>query len=196
VTLNLIVDCVGFAGFFFLTASGVLMRYVLPPGSGRFVTVWTLDRHEWGTIHFWIAIGFLSVLTFHLCLHWRWIMGVIRGRPREGSGTRIALGIVGLAALGALAMAPLLSPVERAREIPGPRSHSTESAIRGSMTLSEIERAAGVPADLIIKELGLPPDVEQTERLGRLRRTYGFAIEDVRRIIQSHQKDRRKAPSR
>jgi glutamyl-tRNA reductase len=64
------------------------------------------------------------------------------------------------------------------------------------MTLSEIERAAGVPADLIIKELGLPPDVEQTERLGRLRRTYGFAIEDVRRIIQSHQKDRRKAPSR
>jgi hypothetical protein len=69
--VNFAVDCLGFAGFVLLTATGVLMRYVLPPGSGHSTTIWTLDRHEWGSIHFWIAIAFLAVLAFHLFLHWR-----------------------------------------------------------------------------------------------------------------------------
>ena len=57
-------------------------------------------------IHFWIAIAFLTVLVFHLFLHWRWIATLMRGRPREGSGARVALRTVGLTALLALAIAP------------------------------------------------------------------------------------------
>ena len=38
--LNLIIDAAGFAGFVFLTATGVLVRYVLPPGSGHHTTLW------------------------------------------------------------------------------------------------------------------------------------------------------------
>ena len=110
--VNFVIDSCGFAGFVLLTATGVLMRYVLPPGSGRFTTLWTLDRHGWGNIHFWLAIAFLSVLVIHLFLHWRWIATVLRGRPREGSGARVALGTVGLFALLALAIAPFASPVE------------------------------------------------------------------------------------
>ena len=91
--LNFLVDCLGFGGFVLLTATGVLMRYVLPPGSGRSTTIWTLDRHEWGSIHFWIAIAFLAVLALHLFLHWRWIVTLMSGRPRQGSGARLALGI-------------------------------------------------------------------------------------------------------
>ncbi len=187
--VNFIIDYLGFAGFVLLTATGVLMRYVLPPGSGRSTTIWTLDRHEWGSIHFWIAIAFLAILAFHLFLHWRWIVTLMRGRPREGSGARVALGTVGLVALLALVIAPFLSPVERASgELRTPSVHLSErqglEPIRGSMTLAEIQEVTGVPANHIIKELGLPAGIQKDERLGRLRTTYGFAIADVRHIVR------------
>jgi len=189
--LHFIVDYLGFAGFVVLTATGVLMRYVLPPGSGRSTTLWTLDRHEWGSVHFWIAIAFLAVLALHLFLHWRWIVTLMSGRPREGSGARVALGTVGLVALLALVIAPFLSPVERASgALRTPGAHSSEQqgleSISGFMTLAEIQEATGVPADHIIEELGLPAGVEKDERLGRLRRTHGFSIDDVRRIVQGY----------
>ncbi len=59
-TLNFIIDVIAFTGFLFLTTTGVLMRYLLPPGSGRFASLWGLNRHEWGTIHFWISVAFLE----------------------------------------------------------------------------------------------------------------------------------------
>jgi hypothetical protein len=190
-TVNFIIDSLAFAGFVLLTATGVLMRYVLPPGSGRFATIWTLDRHEWGSIHFWLATVFLAVLALHLFRHWRWIVAVLRGRPREGSGARVALGTVGLVALLALAIAPLVSPVERIGAAPrAPAAHSSGlerwESIRGSMTLAEIQEATGVPADHIVEELGLPASVQKDDRLGRLKRAYGFAIDDVRRIIAAY----------
>jgi hypothetical protein len=189
-TLNFIVDFAGFAAFVLLAASGVLMRYVLPPGSGHFSTVWGLDRHEWGSIHFWVAVGFLSVLALHLFLHWRWIVTVLRGRPREGSGARMGLGVVGLLALLVLAIAPLLSPVERSggeTAVPHSPGFEREGLIRGSMTPQEVEEATGVPAEHILRELGLPPGLPGDERLGVLKRAHGFTMEEVRRIVQVYQ---------
>jgi hypothetical protein len=118
-TLNLCIDALAFAAFVFLTTTGVLLRYVLPPGSGHFTSLWGWDRHAWGTLHFWIAVGFLSLLGVHLILHGRWIASMVRGRPREGSAARLALGVVGVIALVALALAPLFSPIE---QTPRPRS--------------------------------------------------------------------------
>lgn len=86
--LNFIIDVVAFVGFVLLTTTGVLMRYILPPGSGRYSTIWRLDRHEWGGIHFWISVVFFFVLALHLVLHRRWIVSVVTGQPREGSGFR------------------------------------------------------------------------------------------------------------
>ena len=123
-TLNFVVDAVAFAAFALLTATGVLMRYTLPPGSGHSTTVWHLDRHDWGAIHFAIAAFFLAALAAHLVLHWRWIANAIRGRPREGSAWRMALGAIGLLALLALAAAPLLAPVEQREPLGrGPAPH-------------------------------------------------------------------------
>ncbi len=200
-TVNFIIDSLGFAGFVLLTATGVLMRYLLPPGSGRFTTIWALDRHEWGSIHFWLAIAFLAVLVCHLFLHWRWIAAVLRGRPREDSGVRVALGAVGLVALLGLASAPFLSPVERASGATRtPSRHSTDleqlESIRGFMTLAEIQRATGTPADHIIERLGLPPGVRKAERLGRLKTRYGFAMEDVRRIVEAYEQSGGQRPGR
>ena len=111
--LNFIIDVIAFVGFVLLTTTGVLMKYILPPGSGSYSTIWSLDRHEWGGLHFWISLVFFSILALHLVLHWRWIECVVTGRPREGSGFRVALGIVGFVVVVALSISPLLAPVER-----------------------------------------------------------------------------------
>ena len=188
--LNFIFDAAAFVGFVFLTTTGVLMRYVLPPGSRRFSTIWGLDRHGWGDIHFWISIAFLGILTMHLLLHWRWVMNILTGKPGEGSGLRAGLGIVGVIGLLALAVAPLLSPVDKTIES---RSGRNLASVRhdnvqvwGSMTLPEVEKTTGVPAEYIIKKLGLPPDLEEDEYLGDLRKTYGFTMDDIRRIIREY----------
>ncbi len=190
-TLNLLIDSVAFAGFVFLTTTGVLMRYVLPPGSGHRTVVWGLDRHEWGAVHFWIAAGFLGVLAFHLFLHWKWILNAVRGRPREGSGARVGLGLVGLLAVLALAAAPLVSSVERIDGGAGQQRESFDqgdpASVRGSMTLREVERSTGVPAAYILKELGLAADASLDEPLGRLGRVHGFQIDDVRWVVRQYE---------
>jgi len=190
VSLNFIVDVVAFAGFVMLTTTGVLMRYVLPPGSGHYSTIWGIDRHEWGGIHFWVSVVFFSILAFHLILHWRWIVSIVTGRPREGSGFRVGLGIVGLATVLALASSPLLAPVERDIGDKGASSLSAhpyeDLSIRGSMTLREVEGTTGVPADYIKKSLKLPETISVEDRLGPLKRQYGFEINDIREIVRSY----------
>ena len=69
-SVNFIVDVIAFSCFVYLAATGVLIRYVLPPGSGHFSTIWGLDRHEWGSVHFWTAIVLLCTIAVHLILHW------------------------------------------------------------------------------------------------------------------------------
>jgi hypothetical protein len=75
--LNLIFDCLAFAGLIYLVSTGLIMRFVLPPGSGGArrgagITLWGWTRHQWGEVHFWIAVGLMLVLAIHLILHWRW----------------------------------------------------------------------------------------------------------------------------
>ncbi len=112
-TVNFFIDATAFVGFCFLTTSGILMYYILPPGSGRRQSIWGLDRHDWGSFHYWTALLLFAVLAAHLALHWRWILSVARGRKKESSGLRLALGALGLIAVIALAIAPLISPVEQ-----------------------------------------------------------------------------------
>lgn len=109
--LVLLVDVVAFVGFLFLTSTGILLRYLLPPGSGRWTDVWGMTRHEWGDVHFWVSLAFFGVLSLHLLLHWRTALALVRGRRHEGSNWRVILGVVGLLAALLLAAAPLVSPI-------------------------------------------------------------------------------------
>jgi hypothetical protein len=52
------------------------------------------------------------------------------------------------------------------------------------MTLREVEATTGVPVNDIILALKLPPAVSPDQRLGVLKRTYGFEINDVRDIVR------------
>ena len=112
-SLNSIIDIVSFIGFALLVATGLLLKYRLPPGSGAWRMIWDLDRHGWGDVHFVIALVFLGLLTVHLWLHWKWIVCQFKERGGDFSGKRLAIGVLAFVALVTLILAPLLSPIEK-----------------------------------------------------------------------------------
>ena len=81
--INFLVDLSMFVSVTLLTLLGLIMKYILPPGSGGgrhggegepfAATFLWLTRHEWGGLHFKIALVLLSALAVHLLLHWTWI---------------------------------------------------------------------------------------------------------------------------
>jgi hypothetical protein len=189
--VNFFIDAVAFMAFMLLGATGTIIRFVLPPGTGHFSPLWGMDRHEWGGIHFWIAVVFLTTLAVHLVLHWRWITCTVKGHSHPGAGFRVSLAFVGLLVLLGLAVAPFFSSVVESGESPhkirsGEPSAKPAEHINGSMTLQEVEQKTGVPAAVILKELGLPPDTPLDERLGRLRKQYEFEMHTVQDIVQKH----------
>ncbi|MBD1262535.1 DUF4405 domain-containing protein [Maribacter polysiphoniae] len=190
-TKNYIIDIVAFVCFIFLVSTGVILYYNLPKGSGHSITIWGLDRHEWGTVHFWIAVLFLLVLALHLVLHWRWIVSLTKGKKTPDSGKRVALGIVGFLAIVALAIAPIITPVESSttntkKENSGnPTSLNTQS-IRGSMTLNDIEQETHVPISYMIEKLNLPKNISTETPLKILRSEYHFTMEDIRIIVEDY----------
>ena len=90
-TLNFIVDLVGLVNLLLLAATGSVMRWVLPPGSGggggygfrggrgpgpadgQVRQLLGLGRHDWGDVHFILALVFLLLILVHIVLHWTWI---------------------------------------------------------------------------------------------------------------------------
>jgi hypothetical protein len=93
-TLNFVVDFIGFTNLLLLMATGAIMRWVLPPGSGgggggrgygfrggrgpgpggdQVRQLLGLGRHDWGNIHFILASAFVLLIVVHLVLHWTWI---------------------------------------------------------------------------------------------------------------------------
>jgi hypothetical protein len=116
---NFLIDAASLVAFVLMAASGFLMRYTLPPGSGRGAVVFGLDRHEWGALHFWFSVVLMALLAIHLLLHWKWIVAMVRGKKPEKSGYRLALGLVGVAGLAFLLVSPFLVPVERRADAGG-----------------------------------------------------------------------------
>jgi hypothetical protein len=86
-TLNFVVDSIGLVNLLLLAATGTILRWVLPPGSGGGygrgfrggrpageAGEWLgLRRHDWGNVHFTLATLFLCVILLHIVLHWTWI---------------------------------------------------------------------------------------------------------------------------
>lgn len=122
-TVISVIDAIAFAGFVLLISTGILLHYMLPPGSGRWSLVWGMSRHQWGIVHFWISAVFFAVLAMHLVLHWRFVATLFKGRAKTGSRLRVALGLVGLIAFVLLAVTPLLSPVQSTSATHGGQRH-------------------------------------------------------------------------
>ena len=85
-TLNFVVVLVSFINLVFLALIGLIMRYILPPGTGgrgrvlhggrsgeQIKHLWSMTRHQWGDIHFYLALVFVVLMALHILLHWSWI---------------------------------------------------------------------------------------------------------------------------
>lgn len=110
-TLNLTIDLISLMGVLVLVATGLLTRFILPPGSrgGAGLSLWGWTRHDWGDLHFYVALGIASLLVLHLALHWSWAWAVSRNillrRPNATGITpwkRNAIGAGGLLLLVAV----------------------------------------------------------------------------------------------
>ncbi len=77
-----------------------------------------------------------------------------------------------------------LSDEGRHRDIP------KNIEVIGSMTLIEVVEKYEVPANHIKSKLGIPLSTLNNERLGRLRRVYGFTMSDIEEIIYDYQKSK------
>lgn len=115
--LHLLVNVLAYLVMVALTATGLLMYYRLPPGSGS-MGILGYSRHQWGTIHFCLALGLVALVALHVALHWKWVTNTLgslvrsRGVKRAGAGAGGAalLLALGLAGAGVIA-APWLLPV-------------------------------------------------------------------------------------
>ncbi|MHC4573776.1 MAG: DUF4405 domain-containing protein [Planctomycetota bacterium] len=90
-TLNFIVDLVSFLTLLGMVFTGIIMKYILPPGTGgcglgfrggrgeeQVRELWSMTRHEWGFIHYDLAVLFVILMVVHIVLHWNWIKNCFR----------------------------------------------------------------------------------------------------------------------
>ena len=193
---NFIIDILAFIFFVFLTSTGIIIHYLLPSGSGRSKTIWGFGRHDWGDLHFYVAVGFLLILAFHLFKHWKWIWSLVKGRVsggiRPNSVKRALLGLVGLLAILILAVLPILSPVqisgygETEHSKSGEQMENTQT-IRGSMSLKDIENMTAVPITYILEKLKLPKTTPLDQKLKDIKDEYSFEVEEVRVLVSEYQ---------
>ncbi|MGE0266985.1 MAG: DUF4405 domain-containing protein [Candidatus Omnitrophota bacterium] len=107
--MNLGVDILSLVTFCLMISTGVILKYILPPGSGRTEILLgggrgqraidlfiSLARHQWGEIHFFISIGFLVLLLIHLIMHWSWIVCMLWGTPHAPHNFLRRVGVAGI----------------------------------------------------------------------------------------------------
>lgn len=115
-TLNFIVDLAAWVAMILLGATGLIVRYVLPAGSGgrgggSQLLLWGFGRHDWGALHFWLSIALGVLIVLHIVLHWNWVCATTRRHlpsfarwPSSTSKT-----VQNLYSIGLLSMATLLT---------------------------------------------------------------------------------------
>jgi len=98
-SFNLLIDIAAAVALTALVATGYLLWFVLPPGTNRTHVLIGWMRHEWGSLHAWIAGFLLGVLAVHVALHWRWLSSSLCRRLALGSLTEKRPAIAGMLTL-------------------------------------------------------------------------------------------------
>jgi hypothetical protein len=199
-TINFWIDSLTLAVFTGLAWTGCLIHYILPPRYGRAkgveMLLWGWDRHDYGQVHFYLAITLLVLLLVHVWLHWAWVCNTIAnllGRAKAPYAKRLMYGLIVLLLLTAGTAGSLMwvnTQVETIAQEKGHRGQeNSETHIEslGQRSLQELSKISDVPVERFITELTLPADVDTTERLGRLRREFRFEMDDVRKVMEEHQ---------
>lgn len=78
-TVNYLTDLATFVALLCVALTGLLLKFVLPPGSSRGgLSLLGLGRHDWGEIHFWATVALGAVLLLHIAMHWSWVCGTTK----------------------------------------------------------------------------------------------------------------------
>lgn len=170
-----------------------------------------LDRHQWGDIHLRISMVFLALLVLHIVLHWSAIVAFVK-QIVPSKSTRI--GIVCLFLIVSLGMflfaffiEPRVSLKTRNQQHENHRNHSIDSTstenhgnhsidstsnkhehhqveVYGYQTMREVSEKYNIDTSVLCKCLQIQ-DVDIDEKLGRLRKTHNFTMNDVRKCLES-----------
>jgi len=109
-TQNVIVDSLSLFCMIILTITGIMIHYKLPKGIKE-ATVWGLQRHDWGELHFWVAVILLLAITVHLLLHTPWIKGVVSPKKDEIKKVKLVAYSITFILILTIGLTALLSPV-------------------------------------------------------------------------------------
>ena len=60
--------------------------------------------------------------------------------------------------------------------------------VKGYMTLTDVAQKYNVPVEIILNQLEIPKSALNVQKLGRLRKLYGFEMTDIERIIYEYRK--------
>jgi hypothetical protein len=242
-SMNFWLDFLSFLVMIGLAATGGIVHYVFPAGTGHFYLLFGLGRHDFGQIHFYLAVAAIVLLVLHVLLHWSWICGVIGksvGSPAPSQKARMTWGLSLLCGvvlfLGggvwwasskveqnatprngqsnrghtgsqrgqsvsrsetsngeSSAIPDKSSGQEKAHEPSStpPATRQSEkhleecpagATINGRTSFSEAAKTCGMSVEQLREYLKLPTGVNYQERLGHLKRRYGFTIQDVRKL--------------
>lgn len=100
--VNLLVDLAVAFVMLGMLLTGYVIKFPLPPGTNKDWMLWGMTRHQWGEIHFWISTVLLVLIVIHVCLHWNWIVTVVRqrlGLPKSAHKGRLPDGWVAVLTL-------------------------------------------------------------------------------------------------
>lgn len=95
--LNFIIDAAMFLVMMAIIGIGLLIKYVLLPGSHRWeiygrnvdLTLWGWDRHQWGTLHLVLGAVLCFLLVLHIVFHWKQIKSIFKLFVRNIAGKQI-----------------------------------------------------------------------------------------------------------
>ena len=212
--LNFVIEGITLLDLMLMITTGLIMEFRLPPGTGGegaalhgglgrpALTLAGFSRHQWGTIHFYLATTMLVLLVLHVWLHWRWIWAIAQGGDPARRTARGRTFLAASALFLALAALPWLVPLrgggpfDPARAVqPEVQQALSERAggnfsIYGAMTLNEVAQAAGVTQAEVFACLGGSGPVSGEERMGPLARRFGLSMAEARTRIMKLSRQR------
>ena len=209
-TWNFWIDVVLLLSVLGLVLTGFLIYWLLPPGSGGRgggggLTLWGLSRHDYGDIHFYLALAMMVLALLHLLLHWKWVLGTLKNifsltkagalnrSQRAGAYGILFLILLILGSTGLLFWAR--SQVQGTTRGSGRHQHQTAELIQtdqisGQWTLRQIAESFEIDLMQLVNALNLPANVDVDQRLGPLRREHDFTISAVREVADQLQRQK------
>jgi hypothetical protein len=93
VRINFVIDLVIFAFMLLMIGTGLVIRYILPAGTGgghggTRLLLFGMNRHDFGDLHAWFAFGLVGAAALHVALHWTWVCRTFQRIVRGGAKTK------------------------------------------------------------------------------------------------------------